>query len=339
MVFPWQIKQWQQIWRAKQENRLAHALLVAGVGGTGKAQFVESFVRAYCCKHSKTTASDCVPTDECSCHACRLIKGRAHPNVLWIEPEKIGSAIKVDQIRDISDFINQTSLQEEYRIVIVNPADEMNINAANALLKTLEEPSPGSILILISNHPAQLPATILSRCQRIIFPRPDKALALTWLNKQLSSHNKKSEIKHDGELLLRLAHGAPLAAMQLVKNEILSARTHLFQTLYSLSQKQTDPIQAAAKIQDLEPIAFLDFMLTWIMDLLKLHLGCAKDEIINQDFAPQLITLQHQGFLNATKNYMNYLQHIRGQIQMGINLNKQLMIENVLIRWRNHVFS
>lgn len=339
MIFSWQIKQWKQMWSAKQENRLAHALLVTGIAGTGKAQFVESFVRAYCCKQNKTIDSDVVPTDECSCHACRLITGRAHPNVLWIEPEKIGSAIKVDQIRNISDFINQTSLQDEYRIVIINPADEMNINAANALLKTLEEPSPGSILILISNHAAQLPATILSRCQRIIFPRPDTELALTWLNKQLSSHHKKLEINLDTELLLRLANGAPLAAMQLVKMEILSARTYLFQTLYLLSQKQADPIQVAAKIQDLEIIPFLDFMLTWIMDLLRLHLGCAKDEILNQDFATQLIAIQHQCFLHSINKYMDYLQHVRGQIQMGINLNKQLMIENVLIRWRDHVFS
>lgn len=327
MIFPWQIKQWQQIWRAKQDNRLPHALLITGMAGTGKVQFVESFIRAYCCQLHDDSI------DTCSCHACRLVIGRVHPNILWIEPEKPGSAIKVDQIRDMSDFINQTSLQEEYRIVIINPANEMNMNAANALLKTLEEPSSGSMLILVSDHAAQLPATVLSRCQRIVFARPDKESALIWLKKQLSQSNDKLEYKLDAELILNLANGAPLAALQLVKNEILPLRAYLLETLYLLSQKQTDPIQAAVKIQNLDSIPFLDFMLTWIMDLLRLHLGCNQDEMTNQDFSSQLIAIQAKSCADLITKYMNYLQHLRGQIQMGSNLNKQLMVENVLIRW------
>jgi DNA polymerase III subunit delta' len=330
MVFPWQKEQWQQIWRAKQENRLPHALLFVGMTGTGKSHFVESYIRAQYCQHpghtAKITACEMID-DRCNCHSCRLITGRAHPNILWIEPEKAGSIIKVDQVRDVSEFINQTSLQGEHRFVIINPANAMNLNAANALLKTLEEPSSGSMLILISDQASHLPATILSRCQRMHFPRPPTELALTWLTKQLPINSP------DPELLLRLANGAPLAAMQLVEQQILSGRLALLQTLYSLSQPQADPIKSAVTIQDLDSIQFLDFILSWIIDLLRLQWGCNASDMTNKDFTTQLTNLHKRVSLKQIIQYMNYLQQLRGQISIGINLNKQLMVENVLVRW------
>src|SRR5438045_2591489 len=187
MIFPWQQEQWQQLWRAKQENRLPHALLCTGMAGIGKTQFIEEFVRAYCC----TQSSDNL---ECACHSCRLIENKSHPNVLWMQPEKIGSAIKVDQIREVSEFVQLTSLQDAFRIVVINPADAMNTNAANALLKTLEEPADGALIILISNYASQLPATVLSRCQRLVLSRPSTELGLNWLKKQLADEEVDAEL-------------------------------------------------------------------------------------------------------------------------------------------------
>ena len=91
-----------------------------------------------------------------TCHACRLIAGRAHPNVLWVEPEKEGQTIKVDQIREVSEFVNQSSLQGVHRIVLINPANAMNMHAANALLKTLEEPSSGAIIFICHRSTGEL---------------------------------------------------------------------------------------------------------------------------------------------------------------------------------------
>lgn len=323
MIYPWQTEQWQQLLRTTQENRLPHALLFVGIRGTGKAHFAESFVRAQLCQHSGHTADN----TDCVCHACRLITGRSHPNVLWVEPEKEGSAIKIDQVRDITEFVNQTSLQGEHRFVVINPANNMNANAANALLKTLEEPSAGAIMILISEQASHLPATILSRCQHLHFPQPKTELAFAWLTKKLPDNTP------DPELVLRLANGAPLAALQLVQDETLSARLNLLQILYALSQKQADPIKSATTIQALDTLHILDFTLTWIIDLLRLHVGGDVNEIINKDFIPQLTDMHQRTLLRNVAQYMDYLQQLRSQISKGINLNKQLMIENLLIRW------
>ena len=198
MYYPWQAAQWQQIISAERAGRLPHALLLTGTLGLGKSIFADSLVKTLLCASKKEIYCG-------KCHPCRLVTGRVHPNILWIEPEKAGAAIKVDQIREVSEFVSQSSLKGHRRFVIINPADDMNINAANALLKTLEEPAHGAMLILISSEAQRMPATILSRCQRFVFPRPEKTMALNWIAQQ-----RKID---DAELLLRLSNGAPIARL------------------------------------------------------------------------------------------------------------------------------
>lgn len=326
MTFPWQKQQWDKLWQAKKADRLSHALLLVGIHGTGKTQFAENFAQALLCQ-------EMVAEDSCHhCHTCRLVTGKSHPNVLWIEPEKDGHTIKIDQIRAVGEFVYQTSLQGEYRIVIINPASQMNANAANALLKMLEEPPSGAIMILITDLSSRLPATILSRCQRIIFPPPPSSQALPWLKEQLQSIGKKEEV--DPALVLRFTHGAPLAAIKWVQNGIISTRLKLFQTLPTLSQQEFDPIQIAATLTEIDLLPFLDFILGWILDLLRLQLGANSNEIINIDFSEQLSALKQCTQCQHNMNFLNYLQKLRGQICTGINLNKQLLIESILIKYK-----
>lgn len=322
MIYPWQVEQMQQVWRLKQENRLPHALLLVGMTGIGKAVFADGLTRVLLCQHLTTNGVSCD-----NCHACRLIKGRAHPNVLWIEPEKTGQAIKIDQIRDVTEFIQQSSLQGDYRIVVIHPADNLNMHAANALLKTLEEPASGAILVLISHQPAKLPATILSRCQRITFPRPNREQAVNWLQNQLT------DTRVNIDLLLNLAHGAPLGALAILHEDTLTIRQNLLQALYALSQKQGDPVRLAANLQELEPLQMLDFMLSWLMDLLRLQLGMDATYLTNKDYSQQLIDLKNRTQMQTNAKLMEYTRQLRGHMQAGINFNKQLMLEDLLIRW------
>jgi DNA polymerase-3 subunit delta' len=324
MIYSWQAEQWQKLQQADQGNRLPHALLFMGISGLGKACFADNFIRAKLCHH----AQEVVDGLGCACHACRLIAGKTHPNVLWIEPEKQGSAIKVDQIREVSDFVNQTSMQDEYRFVVINPAEQMNVNAANALLKTLEEPAPDSILILITSQASHLPATILSRCQHIHFARPSTKTALAWLRQKISTDI-------DAELVLGLANGAPLAALQLAQSDMLAMRSNLLAAMYVLSQKQAaaDPIKSAAAMQALDMLPLLDFTLSWVMDILRLKVGGSEADIVNKDFHAQISDLHQRSFLKNMTSYMDYLQQLRGQIIKGFNLNKQLMLEAMFIRW------
>lgn len=334
MIFPWQIEQWQYLWRAKQANRLAHALLFVGMGGIGKKKFTEHFVRSLLCQQvTNENSIDFSHMDNCvsNCHSCRLIIGQTHPNVLWIQSEKEGQDIKIDQIRSVTEFVNQTSLQGDYRIVVIESAQQMNSNAANALLKTLEEPSSGAMIILISEN-KRLPATILSRCQHLIFPRPSRHLAMEWLNKQIKSASL-TENGIDLELLLNIANGAPLAALRLIQNDLLSVRQTLFQALCTLKQDPSELITLAANLQTSDPLLILDFILNWIMDLLRLQLGAGTSHIINHDYIKQLTELSQRIPIHHNTKLMNYLQQLRAQISIGFNLNKQLTLENMLIRY------
>ena len=322
MMYPWQADQWQLLLHAKSQRRLPHALLFTGIAGTGKAVFAQHFTSSLFCQQLNPDGAPCQ-----HCHSCRLVEGRVHPGVMWIEPEKAGQAIKIDQVREANEFISQTSLQGEYRMVIINPADDMNINAANALLKTLEEPSSGGMLVLISHQGERLPATILSRCQKLVFPRPPKSMALSWIKSQITEQG----VNH--ELLLNLTNGAPLAAQSLVNDDMMNVRESLFQSMYSLGKKQDDPVKSAAKLYQNEPLRLVDFLLSWTLDLLKLHINGGLDVVMNTDFANQLIELKQKTQAPKLNRMLDYLQQLRAQLCAGMNLNKQLMLENVFIRW------
>jgi len=281
----------QQLWLAKKKNRLPHALLWVGLKGTNKALFAKSFSKALLCAQVADTGVPC-----CACHVCHLVENRVHPNLLWIEPEKEGSTIKVDQIRIVSEFTNQTSLQGEYRIVIIHPADNMNINAANALLKTLEEPASGALLVLISDQLGKLPATILSRCQRVIFPSPNKEQTLLWLREQ-------------------------------------PERQHLFQALVALVEGKGDIIKSAAALQDADPVLLIDFFLSWVIDLIRLQVTLEVTNIFNSDCEAMLLMAQQKTIPQKMVRLMDSLQQLRSQCSMGINFNKQLMLESLFMQW------
>ncbi len=327
MIFPWQHKVWQSLWQAVSANRLPHALLLTGMPGIGKSQFAERFTAALLCAQSTETN----PNTECDCKPCRLVKQHAHPNVLRIEPEKAGAAIKVDQIREITEFTNQTSLQQGVRIVLINPANAMNTNAANALLKTLEEPCDNVILILISSQLTGLPATILSRCQRIGLPTPSREESVAWLGNHI--HESDSHL----HLLLDLAYGAPLTALRLMEEDIVSTRQRLFNALHSLTN-QTDILKLANEIKEVELLPLLNFTISWLMDLLRLQLGEEQENITNKDIANELIQVKQKTSVKKSMELLNYLHELYNQVQVGINLNKQLTIETILIRCQ-HVFS
>lgn len=322
MIFPWQEQQWQQVTQAKRHNRLPHALLFTGVRGVGKTDFAIHFATALLCQQQASDGHPCG-----ICHACRLVAGRAHPNLLCVTPEKEGQAIKIDQIRDVMEFVNQSSLQGEYRIVMIHPANAMNISAANALLKTLEEPSSGAIIMLVSDQSERLPATILSRCQRVVFGRPDNKQALAWLADNVEQAGTSLE------LVMSLAHGAPLAARDLIQTDDLILRQTFYDGLQQLISKQVDPIKLTARLSELEPLPLLDFMLSWLTDLLRIFLKADPSRLTNQDFAAALQQLKNQLSLASCTQLLESLLQQRAQICRGMNFNKQLLTEHLLLRW------
>lgn len=206
-------------------ERLPHALLVHGAPGVGKLALAERMAQLLLCEHAGPAKRPCG-----ECDGCRWFLGGNHPDFRRVEPEALakqpvdaeegeeGSSemsparrtrqpslqIKIEQVRALADFLNLRSHRGRLRVALVQPAEDMNENAANALLKGLEEPPAGAVFILVSHRPARLAATIRSRCVALAVPLPSRDVALKWLALQ--------NIK-DAERWLAYAGGAPLRAL------------------------------------------------------------------------------------------------------------------------------
>jgi len=201
---------------AARSARLPHALLVYGPRGIGKLALAERISQTLLCESSGRRPCG-------SCDGCRWFLGGNHPDFRRVEPEAIAKLpptdpeenevkkskqpsiqIKIEQVRELANFLYVRSHRGAMRVALVHPAEDMNENASNALLKGLEEPPAGAMFILVSHRPARLLPTIRSRCVALPVPVPPREAALEWLSGQ--------GIK-DAERWLAYAGGAPLRAL------------------------------------------------------------------------------------------------------------------------------
>ncbi len=181
---PWLDASWRELTRALAEERLHHGLLFAAPAGFGKRTLAEALLRAALCGSRRADGHACG-----SCRGCTLITAGTHPDLLRIGLEerddgRLRSEITVDQLRALRARLALASQFGGLQLALIDPADAMNPSAANALLKTLEEPASRTILLLVADDASRLPATVRSRCQRVELRLPDHAQALAWLEAQ-----------------------------------------------------------------------------------------------------------------------------------------------------------
>lgn len=192
-IYPWQHQVWEQV--NQDDKRRAHALLLHGRAGIGKYDFAREFSQAILCAHQDESGQACG-----TCSSCNWFNEESHPDFRLLSPEqesesdeegaaakktKKKTQISVAQIRELSEFLNMSSHRSDgSRVVLIHPAEALNLASANALLKMLEEPAQGVIFILVTHQLQRLLPTIISRCQKISMPIPSDALALAWLNEQ-----------------------------------------------------------------------------------------------------------------------------------------------------------
>lgn len=312
-VLPWQMPQWQRLTVSRDSDRMPHALLLAGPAGIGKRRFARALMQTLVCA---------APTEEGACGQCRECHfGSQHPDLHTITVPEGKKQIGVDQIRELIELCSKTAFRSGGRKVVqVFPADAMNNHTANALLKTLEEPAGDTVLILISDAPARLPATIRSRCQQVVFPVPEHGLALQWLQVMISD-------RVACEACLLEAGGRPLAAQQLYETEGLDLRRRCDQSLADWSEQRQSLAQTVDALFEHE----LDFTLDWLAQRFHQLFRSAMTGDAENLPAPwrQWATRP----IPAISAALDQVLELRVQFYRGVALNKRLVLEALLADW------
>ncbi|UCC56720.1 MAG: DNA polymerase III subunit delta' [Gammaproteobacteria bacterium] len=322
--YPWLTRHLERVGELLRQGRMPHALLVTGRPGLGKLTFATSVAALLICEDRGNGHVACG-----KCRACCLQAAGNHPDYFHVtlpvdeKTGKVGTVIKVDQIRALSERLTLSRHGAGHKVALLEPADALNINAANSLLKTLEEPADNTVLVLVSAQPGRLPPTVRSRCQQIRIDAPATDAALGWLAGQ-----------YDGprpEVFLRLADGAPLRALALAQENALEERRERFDTLVGLCNGSQDPVavaQAWAKDEDLKG---LGWMRDWIMDLLKIRMTGKLDGIHGIDLADRLQRLASK---LESRVLFGQLDRVNRTLQLtDSSLNRQMMMEDVLLAW------
>lgn len=321
--YPWQTPLWQGLVQRLQAQRLPHALLLSGPTGMGKRDFASRFAHAVLCDTPNGNGSACG-----QCRGCKLMQAGSHPDYLRVEPEEEGKTIGIDAVRELTRFQALKSQYGRQRVILLQPADALNANSSNALLKTLEEPAGETVLLLITDQPARLLPTIRSRCQQLFFRplSPREPTGVEWLSAALD--NRLEEASD----LLQMAAGAPLRALQLANGEELALRAQLLEQLQGLERDEYGPVRLAQGWLE----HGCDTILTWLYrvlaDMLKLKLVPQVSQLHNPQHRQQLQALAEQVDLYLIQALLQRVQERRGQLSR--QANPQVVLEELLLAWK-----
>ncbi len=313
---------------AVAHERLAHAYLFHGEEAIGKRLTAIRFAQALSCERPPDTEG----LDSCgTCRSCQQIEARTHPDFFVIEPdpEQATQQIKIEQVREIEHQIMYRPLIGERKICLINDADRMTIGAANALLKTLEEPPGHSLFLLIASRPASLPATIRSRCQALRFT----TLARTQVEAALIL--KREIPPSDARFLAIISEGRIGEALTSDVKDTRQRQQELVDLVRPQSLQSIGSIlssaEAIAKADKAQGI--LAWMTRWIRDLVVIQVGGDRDQILNLD---DLTTLESYAQQADTDALLGLLREIELTEQRATrHLNLQMALEMILLRLRD----
>ena len=333
---PWQGAQWAQLSRAFAASQLAHAYLLSGSEGLGKSLFAESFARYVLCLNP--VAQNAVGglaewAVACgTCTNCLKCGAGNHPDILTIELEEGSKNIKIDQIRWLSEFVIRSSHSGGAKMVIIQDAHLLNPNAANALLKTLEEPNDNTHVILVSDHPGRLVATIRSRCQKLAFQAPSADIAAPWLRSIIGAGNV--------DAILDASDMRPLIALQLAEGDSLQARAQFLQNICDVKTGKKSIQQVLALIAKNSESEVLQHFSAFLSKLTKYSLT----GIIDNEGDPALQSMYAllvpskekqlaQAVARSLAHFYTEVETARRQLASSTNPNPQLIMESILWQW------
>lgn len=317
--YTWQSNQWQRLVQLAADQKLPHALLLSGQKGIGKKHFAEAMANFLLC----LSPVNKVPCG--GCKGCELNLAQTHPDLFLLQPEDGSRVIKIDQVRALTEFIAKTSQQGGKKVAIIEPVETLNINAANALLKSLEEPSGDTLLLLVSHVPSQVMATIRSRCQQVDFPLPDRTQSLSWLEPLAVGQNPN--------YLLDCVSGAPLAALHLLEDDALERMQSLAEGLLGLSHGRSTALDLAGSLHRGEVLPVVEMVMQWLQTGLR---QSALQQLPDHatDAERELSEIIGGVPQNILFRFWDKLVSVKRQLLSAGNPNKQLLLEELFMDWQ-----
>ena len=301
-VYPWQREQWDSCIARLNRGRLPHALLVHGEAGLGIVRFAEELTRALLCGSEKKPCG--------SCRGCLLHASGNHPDFREIKAQKEGGEIRIRQIRELLPFVQTARHYDTFKTVLLRDADMMNRAAANGLLKMLEEPPPGTVLVLTSHHAFRLPATVRSRCQavRLYCPDPDQARA--WLVATASLSEAEAERRLAG------CNWRPLHALDVGPDGALT-REDFRNDIAGLIRGQGSVVDISEKWQEISAAVTH----RWLLEI--------AEETIRRGIK------KGQGRLFLRKLFNFHDRQKRRCLLLKVPLNPRVQLESALVEWQS----
>ncbi len=308
-ALPWTEALEQQLKRQQHLQRMPHALCIEGPAGVGKAVVAERLVGLLLCSAEIGER----PCGQCA--ECQLLQAGTHPDRIQVVPDTAtGKTISVEAVRRLIERISMRPQRQGAQVAVIVPADALNAAAANALLKTLEEPAPDSHLLLLASDPTRLPITVLSRCLRLPVPAPDVLQALDWL----TPLTDRAEVG----LALELADGRPLLALEALQGQRWQIWNQSLQRIVPLSKGEAGVAETALALAR-TPQESLEVIQRVLESALDLTLGGSKFTHLREYLH---LTSQVQGStLQAA-----WLDCKRMRIEMGSGLRDDFALAAIL---------
>ncbi|MBE2163298.1 DNA polymerase III subunit delta' [Acinetobacter oleivorans] len=317
-VYPWQKTAWDTL--TTRFPNIGHGLLFYGKEGCGKHAFAKHFLAWVLCLNKQ-------PHGACGeCSSCQWLKSDTHPNYVHIttdeENKKQNAKIKIEKIRDLLPFVQQTG--EGWRVILIEPAEALNLASSNALLKTLEEPGERVVLILLADHYLKLPATIRSRLQHFALDRISYEQATSYLDEHLS---ELAEVQPD--LLLGLSNDMPLQAIEIAKSDWFAKRQIFLNDWLKIVAQKNMPLFFSGKWQ--KELSFNDFIV--LFEYLLGDLICVKLNQPQKNTDLDFDQLSPYYDLESLFNIYSEVQQAKKLVEQ--NVQSQLIIDQLFITLMN----
>jgi DNA polymerase III subunit delta' len=313
---PWLEPARRRLRDAAASQRLPHSLLLLSAPGLG-AEHLANWITALALCESRGLR----PCGECA--SCGLLRAGNHPDYHLVRIEEDAQQIKVDQVRGLIEALGLKSHRGGYKVAVIEGAEALNANGANAFLKTLEEPTADTVLIMIAKPANRLPATIASRCLRLTLQAPAHAVAIEWLK-------ANSSAPRDWESLLALCGGAPLLALE--RQAVIDSgfEAEMRENMQQLARGAVDVSLLAERWANSDPLLRLEWLENWITWRVRAQLGGATSSQSAEPVGLPAALLKAKiralfGLLDASREFRRFA---------ATGMNRHLALEALLLGGR-----